>query len=96
MRTVPPPADERDTGPSAGVVVELSERIDRAGQAEFSHPKSRHCGKTVAWIAEHDDSESEHYLTWYLRAGLDAGLKREITIFLRARHPELLGDEAAA
>jgi len=91
-------SDLRRTQPSRPVsnVVELSERIDRAGQAMFTHPKSRYCGRTVAWIAENDDCEPP-YLVWYLAKGLDPGLRHEILIYLRARRPELLArDEGAA
>ena len=60
-----------------------------AAQATFDHPRSRYIDKTVAWVAEHDDSEP-HYLTWYLEKGLDERLKAAITTYLRACHPELL------
>jgi hypothetical protein len=61
-----------------------------AGEVTIDHPASRHFGRTIAWVAENDDSEDEHWLSWYLRAGLDERLKEAIATYLEHERPELL------
>jgi hypothetical protein len=60
-----------------------------AGQVTIDHPASRHFGRTIEWVAEHDDSEP-HYLLWYLDKGLDEHLRTAIETFLAHERPELL------
>lgn len=59
-----------------------------AGEVTIDHPASRHFGRSIAWVADNDDSEP-HYLLWYLDKGLDERLKTAIETYLEHERPEL-------